>query len=182
MAVPKRDGLQPDYMTPMEKLSPLVVFFFPDWVGSESVWFFSFPIPSGLKFYFYELSKKVQESCCSTEGVSGHRAHSSDHSLNKAPLPWTGPPLPQVVMTRLTHGFGPPLGLFPSFSFRGKMSLSDFARSFWAHIKHATYDAAMDRGAWWAIQSTGSPKELDTTERLNNSMLSARCRDSGDSR
>ena len=94
MAIPERDGLQPDYMTLMEKLNPLVFFFFPDRVGSESVWFFSFPIPSGLKFYFYELSKKVQERSCPTKGVSRHRAHSSDHSLNKAPIPWTGPTHP----------------------------------------------------------------------------------------
>ena len=37
MTIPERDGFQPDYMTLMEKLNPLVFFFFPDRVGSESV-------------------------------------------------------------------------------------------------------------------------------------------------
>ena len=100
MAVPERDGLQPDYMTLMEKLSPLVFFFFLTGLDQNQFDFFPFPIPSGLKFYFYELSKKVQERSCPTKGVSGNRAYSSDHSLNKAPIPWTGRPHP-LPPTRL---------------------------------------------------------------------------------
>lgn len=56
MAVPERDGLQPETMTLMENSAlGVFFFFFPDQVDENQLGFFSFPIPSGLT---YELQAK----------------------------------------------------------------------------------------------------------------------------
>lgn len=90
--------------------------YFPDRVGSESVWVFSSQIPSGLKLYFYDLSKK--ESCCPTKVVSRHRAHSWDHCLMWYRFPRHDR---QAVIRRLTHRFGPQRGLaFPHLALEWK--------------------------------------------------------------
>ena len=57
IAVPEWKGLQPDYTTWMEKSA--FIFLLTE-LDQNQFDFFCFPIPNGLKFYFYGASLVVQ--------------------------------------------------------------------------------------------------------------------------
>lgn len=115
------------------------------WLGwKQQPLFFSWPnwirislicspllIPNGLRFCFNDLGKKNRRAVALQSGfqIQGSQFRSQ---LKGAPIPWTGPPGGHNEAEAQVGG------LLASFSLRGRISLSDFARFSWTHIKHVT--------------------------------------------